>query len=156
MLTEGSAVRMSASPGRSRGVDVELGVHAGQVVDAMGQAVEVLQVGGPAATQVEPHSAHAALPEVDDVGVGEVVRNLGDPDEPGPEPGEGVQQVVLVEPLERPGDDRAADDAQRGGARPVLRDGELLRQEPVVLVEREPAVDHVEVGVEERASSRHR
>src|SRR3954451_2838903 len=110
MLTEGSAVRMSASPGRSRGVDVELGVHAGQVVDAMGQAVEVLQVGGPAATQVEPHSAHAALPEVDDVGVGEVVRNLGDPDEPGPEPGEGVQQVVLVEPLERPGDDRAADD----------------------------------------------
>jgi transposase len=142
--------------GQVAGVDVQLDVHAGHIVDTAGQGVEMLQARGPTAAQVEPDGAHTPLGQVNDLLVRKVVRDLGDPDEARTQLRESVQQVGLVEALERSRDDGAADDTQYGGAIPVLRDGELLGQVAVVLEQRETAVDHVEMGVEERTSVRRR
>jgi hypothetical protein len=95
-------------------------VPAGELVHAVRQRL----VHRAAAAQVEPHGPYAGGVEPPDLVVGGGRRQLRDADEGRAEACQRVEQVRLVEPLERPGDDRATSDSQAGGARPVVLDSE--------------------------------
>ena len=95
--------------GRERGaVGVDLGVPAGERVHAAGEP----GVQRPAAVQVEAHRAHAGRVQGQDLGVGDVRRELGDADEAGAEPRQRVEEPALVDALERAGHHGAARDRE--------------------------------------------
>ena len=63
---------------------------------------------------------------------------------------QGIQQIALVEGLERTGYYRATPQVVGGELRQVVAAGQVLRQVTVVGGQRETAVDDVEMTVEER------
>lgn len=85
----------------------------------------------------------------EDACVAGVGGDLGDTDVGRAEGVEGVDEIALVEGLERPGDHRAALDVQAGGAVLVVGDGERVGQVAVVGHQRVGGVDDVQVGVED-------
>jgi len=84
------------------GVEVELGVPAGDLVDPSGKVSEVVECLPTTAEEIEPHRAHP--------GAGEGLNlpgrgrgwELGDADETGPETVKGIEQVGLVETWKEP------------------------------------------------------
>jgi hypothetical protein len=126
---------------------VDLRVPTGELVDAECE----LDVEGAAAAEVEAHTPDAGGVERADLLVGDGRRQLGDAHERRPEPFEGIEQVRLVEPLEGATHHGATGDAQAGGARSVVVDGEGSRS--IAADQREPRVDDVQVAVEDQRVS---
>jgi hypothetical protein len=132
--------------GQVAGIDVELAVPAGDLVDPTGQPVQIAQMRGAAAADVEPHRPDSGRVESPNVLVGGVGRYLGDSDESGTERRQRRPQIALVEALERARYDGTSDDAETGDPAPIVLDGERRRQVTVVLLQREPGIDDVQVA----------
>ena len=101
-----------------------------------------------AAAQVEPQAPHAPPVQAGDVAVAGVLVELDDAHPPGSEFGQGSDEVGLVRALEGAADHRAAGDIEAGHAGAVVVDGERRWQVAVVLDQREPRIDHMDMGVE--------
>lgn len=129
--------------------DVQLDMPAAQVVHAQRHVLQFADVFRAAALQVEAHGAHAGLIEREDVPVRCAGGQLCDADEGRAEPAQCVDQVALVEALERSRHDGAAGDAQWCGARKVVIDRERGGQEALVRRQREAGRDDVQVCVED-------
>lgn len=129
--------------GQVCGVDVHLGVPAGQLVHTPGDGVEVFDGLGAAAANVEAHGPHSGCGKGKDLFVGGGDRQLGDADVARTEAGQRVEEVVLVEALERARHHRATDDIEMRRTLPIVLGREGRRDVAVVGHEGKARVDDV-------------
>jgi hypothetical protein len=139
-----------------RRIGVDLGVPSGERVDATRERDHVVHAVDLPAPHVEADRAHADAVEPDDLAVGHIGGELRHADPTHAQPGQGVDQVGLIVGLEGPGHDRAADDPQRLGERPVIGQRELGRRVALVGHDRKAAVDDMQVAVEQTTPGRGR
>ena len=130
------------------GVRVELGVPPGEVVHPPGEPLDAGRVRVGAAAEGEAHRPHPGPVELAHLLVRDGGRQLGHADESGAELRQRRAQPLLGVALEGAADHGPARHAQFPDPAPVVPDREGRRQVPLVGYQREPRVDHVQVGVD--------